>query len=163
MEQLYLRYQPVVHSLAHKMSKKYRRPYDEVHEIGNDTLKKMVCEQEMHEFDRRKSQMITWLYTGIYWSMVVQCERRHARRCLPLDEKIDKPYVDGWLDVFLRELSTEAQVLVRVCCEAPGELASLVSARAPVRSQNAIRKYFGEVGWGEVMLEKAWKEVEVAL
>lgn len=160
---LFHQYRGLVYKIAFKISQKYNRPYHEMVEEGLGALTWELWGRSDH-YDPEKAGRSHWYYQSIYWHLVCYCDKlKKVGSMWNIDECEHPPYKSSWVESLLQELGEEGKELVRIICEAPGELASEIAPRAPVRSRAAVRRYLSSENWGEQKIERVWHEVECAI
>ncbi len=167
MERLWLRYQPIVYNLAWKFSKKYGRPLEEMVDVGHGVMAITICDGS---YNSEKSKWVTWIWQKVYWALTNYCQRNKRKREVPIiDEDYERPAKVSWLERIFRELSDEGKTLLRVICEAPGELANTLFGERGVQDsvQDSVQvgkavlfEFLEQNDWEKDKIDRAWKEVE---
>lgn len=114
----------------------------------------------------QRSQFSTWVYNKVRFALMEEARRaaRHHSRFPGAPLPVDKPAREGWLTLFLRELSDDAKTLVRLIAEAPGELALLCDIRSPKQCRKILRQELqGRYRWSLGQTMRAFSEVAEAL
>jgi len=159
---LFQRYHKLVYKIAKNISEKYNRPYHEMVAEGLGALTWEIWGRDGH-FDEKKAGRSHWYYQSIYWHLVCYCDKLRKTTTFDIDHCEHPAFKRSWIEGLLRELGDEGKELVRIICEAPGELAAELAPRAPVRSRAAVRRYLSSENWTDHKIERVWHEVECAI
>lgn len=192
--ELFVRYQAMAVDISRKIATRFNRPYAEMEEEALSQLA-WVCarwtnpENGSRYNGKKDAAPQTWIYQCVYWHLWIYAEKEGKRRQVALQEADGKEVQCGWAEGVLGEVGEEAQALLRVLFEAPGEVAGAlwrteeqrnvvlngvsvpVEVRAPKqrltkvagRGREAVSSYLQGRGWEDGQIERAWHEVACAV
>jgi len=159
-DRIYRRYNKMIMKIAHTMSKKFNKPFDELYaEAMYHVLTRI------QEWNPKRGGLCTHVYNCAYFHTWNYCkperEIPHESDNPTFVEQETKP---NWFKNFLNELSEETQQLVKIIFEAPEELYETVKPNCPKLSKKAIRNYMIDaMDWDEIRIEKSFAEIRQCL
>lgn len=204
------RYRNLARKIASKFADEYNQPYLKMVEVAEYALAMELFGRRKYDagHDTKKS---TWLYAVVYFHMKQVCTRG-LHPCPAYEGMKEKVHVrEWWQDVpfscvrfnrgdaeerefdppaedmprmrrILQELSEEAQALVGIILEIPGEIAvslrgKKVNGRTQIdhfklddtirnrkKAEMVIKAYLiDELDWPRAQVDRAWKEVQASL
>lgn len=161
-------YGNMIMKMAHSLSKKYGRDFDELLSEGAWGAWSLL-----KDWNPKRAGKTTWVYRTAYHRMVNLCIKK--RREIPVDMQASdddeqaKPILNAearscFIESFLSELSEEARVFVRTLVEAPEELRDVVKHSRPVSSMRALEAYMIDMlDWTRKDVERVCSEVQACL
>ena len=161
-EKIWSEYGKMIMKIAHGLSKKYNKPYDELLSEGMfGVLKKLP------RWEPKRASLCTYIYRCSYFKMLDLCIK--PLREIPMDvynpveaknpfiQKEDKPNL---FQKFLDELSEETRHLIKIIFEAPEELFEAIRPNKPKTSQKTLRNFMVDVmDWTTPDVNRAFAEV----
>jgi hypothetical protein len=125
-------------------------------------------EGSTYQYDGRVSPS-TWMWHNLYWFLTTFCQRSQPKYSTftaiqtdperPVEFQAKPRRMEG----LLRELGEDARTVVMTIIEAPAEIASGVKWWRGKNAWHRVWSYLSEQGWEVERINRAWKEVEVAL
>ena len=159
-EEIWTKYGKMIMKIAHKLSKRYEEPFDDL--LAEGTLHVL---KKLYKWNPKQSALGTFIYNYAYYGMMeynIICKRR---REIPTDiydpEKETKP---NWLKKFMGEISEESHTLIKILFESPEELYHTIRPTSPIRSKKALKDYMIDVmDWSSKDFNTAASEIRQCL
>lgn len=170
---LYTGHTDMAHSIAIKFTKKYKCPWDTIHDEALSLLGIIIARwhvggQGQGAYNGQCSPT-TWIYRILYWQLQtwLRTQGRVVSSFSTYDteeeafEPVQKP---SWLFKVLRNCGEEAQFLVRTIVYTPWELADFVRGGNKAKARAAVREWLEErCEWTPQQIDKTWAEVDACL
>jgi len=177
-EAIWNQYGKMIMGIAHKLSKCYYKPFDELLSEGV-----MAVFKKLPKWDSSRSSLCTYINQKATFGMLDYCikplreipmdvhrpetDHHHPLREFAINTHacIDNPFVrkttkPNWFKKFLNELTEESQKLINILFEAPEELYEGIRPNRPKTSQRKLRAYMIDVlDWTTEDVNKAFKEI----
>ncbi len=164
-EEIWNKYGNMIMKIAHKLSNRYSKPFDELLSEGV-----LGVFKKLPSWDPDRSSLCTYIYRCANFKMLDYCIK--PQREIPMDTYHpgeDNPFIKkdtqpSWIQSLLNELTEEAQHLIKVIFEAPEELYEAIRPSRPKTSQKKLRAYMIDVlDWTSEDVKRAFKEVSQCL
>lgn len=160
--------QPIAVRFANQFAKQFRIPFQELHDLAIDVIsEELFCRDR---YDSRYSSAITWLFNITRWKLTDYCTKKRKPRTpfSELSEEDGLPFESASkpdpLDELMRQLSDEAQFLVRLTIDPPDELFDDVAVRKPKTAAKRLKQYLSKSClWSDDHIQKVWSEIEQCL
>ena len=169
------KYNKMIMKIAHKLSKKYNQPYDELLSEGILRVFKNLV-----KWNPDRSNLCTYVYQCAMYGMLDYCIKpireipmsefnENPHKSSPEKSKESNPWIEkatqpNWFQSFLNEISEETQQLIKIIFETPEELREVIIPSHPKTSQKKLRIYMIDVlDWTSIDVEKAFKEIAECL
>lgn len=168
--EVWTKYEKMIKKIAHRLSKKYEKPYDEV-------LSEGILEvfSKLKNWNPKRATLCTFIYLEAQGAMLTYCIKPYKEVPIGVylvdeDENKNHPFLrkkynpNTWIKKLIAELSEEARVLVNTIIESPEELYHAVKPSRPVRSKTALKNYLIDVmDWDSHKFERIFTEVAKCL
>ena len=159
-------YHKMIMGIAHKISKQFFKPYDELLSEGIFRVF-----EKLPKFDPKRSSLCTYVNRCATFGMLDYCIKPPKE--IPHDSHnawgepnkvFDIETKPSWVKGFLAEVSEETRHLIRVFFEAPEELYEAVRPNQPKTAQKALRTYMIDaLDWSQDKVEQAFREISHCL
>jgi len=173
-ESVWAAYGKMIMKIAHGLSEKYKKPYDEL--LSEGVLRVF---KNLPKWNPERAALCTYVHQCATYGMLDHCIK--PMREIPMGHFSDNPHTiqegkkpinpfvkkatePNWFQTFLNELTEETHALVKVIFEAPEELCEAIKPSQPKTSQRKLRQYMIDVlDWTTTEVDRAFQEVAQCL
>ena len=161
--ELITRFEKMIYKIVHGLLKVH--PNEVFDELLSEAYWGIV--QNAPKYDPAKARLSTWIYQAAYYSAKTYCINPKNKRYVPTeleDPIFERAEAESWLSGFLRGLGDDAEFLVAVILEAPGELGEILRDASPREIKRALKRHVKKTcGWTLPRWESACNEIKVRL
>lgn len=177
-EDVWSEFGKMVMKIAHAISEKYKRPYDEL--LSEGILRVFT---KLPKWNPHRASLCTYVHQCATYGMLDYCIK--PQREIPFSQFSENPHFasagkkeanpwvremgeretqPNWLQSFLSEVSEETRHLVKVIFEAPEELYEAIKITQPKTSLKKLRVYMIDVlDWTTEDVNRAFQEMAQCL
>lgn len=157
-------YEDTLHNLE-VVAQKFHKDYGgDLEEIRADALLHWMHAYEKYD-PHRGARFDTWINYYIYRQLQRENRYRVLRKMrlkeLPLIEVVTQARFD--LDMFLSELSDDAQRCVNLVLDPPKHIRKELDEKKPATFKDTLRRYLSNVGWTTRRITESFSEIQTAL
>ena len=158
------RWQRVAFRVAKRVAMKCGRDYLDMVDEAKSVLGDLATNWP-ERFDADRSSACTWVYTTVYWALMVICAQKKRKREVEIPDDPDYQHTEPWLDRIKRDLSQQGVALLHIVLEAPARLDEQFKkvARDPQGVRMALMDHLRRRRWTEEQIDSAWSELQEVL